>query len=191
VEAESPPREGGDPKRAWDSGDIARRTTHHDRTENARSNRSRALILISALRVNSGSSGCCPSPNEIRPEIGRPGAAGLTYEQRLKIRESEVVRPSISADRDRMAAVVVGAVDQQAADAHFAHFTQTYFFRPFRQSLCSRLRQLALLERDLQESLDIHASQAKEAPAPTVSDRFFHGQRGACGLVLEPRRLVF
>src|SRR5438270_6529870 len=54
------------------------------------------------------------------------------------------IRRAIGADCDRMAASVVGAIDQQPAHAHLAHFTQTYFSRPFRQSLCFLLRQRPL-----------------------------------------------
>jgi hypothetical protein len=36
----------------------------------------------------------------------------------------DIIRPCIPADRDRVAAAVVGAIDQQAADAHVAHFAE-------------------------------------------------------------------
>jgi hypothetical protein len=48
-------------------------------------------------------------PVEIRPDIRIALAAGRADEARLDVREPEVVGPSISVDRERMAAMVVGA----------------------------------------------------------------------------------
>ena len=52
---------------------------------------------------------------EVRPDLGAALAAGLADEERLDVGEPHVIRPSIRADRERVAAVVVRAVDQDAA----------------------------------------------------------------------------
>ncbi len=49
-------------------------------------------------------------PVPIGPDIGAPSATRLTDEQRLQIREPNLVRPSISADPYRVRAPVVGAI---------------------------------------------------------------------------------
>src|SRR5215213_8351200 len=41
----------------------------------------------------------------------------------------QCLRPPVGADRNRMAAVIVAAIDQDASNAHRAHFTQGYFLR--------------------------------------------------------------
>jgi hypothetical protein len=51
----------------------------------------------------------------------------LANEGRLNIRKPDMIGPAIAADRDRMAAMIIRAVREQAANAHFAHFTQRYF----------------------------------------------------------------
>jgi hypothetical protein len=68
-------------------------------------------------------------PIEIGPEIGALDPARLTNEQRLEI--GQAIRPAIADDRNPMAALVVGAVDQQATNAHLAHFTQRDFLRTY------------------------------------------------------------
>ena len=55
-------------------------------------------------------------PIEIRSEIA-VSAASLTNEQLFKFRQSDVIRPAIGGDGDRMAAMVVRAIDQQPANA--------------------------------------------------------------------------
>jgi hypothetical protein len=44
---------------------------------------------------------------EVRPEFGRACPASLTHEQRFKIGQADVTEPAITADRDRMAAIVM------------------------------------------------------------------------------------
>jgi hypothetical protein len=56
-------------------------------------------------------------PIPIGPDIGAPLAARLTEEQRLKIREPNMVRPSIRTDAYRVRAPVVRAINQEAANA--------------------------------------------------------------------------
>jgi len=62
-----------------------------------------------------------PAPVEIRPRVGAALAAGLADEPRLEIGELEIVRPAVRTERDRMAAGVVRAADQNAARALLAH----------------------------------------------------------------------
>jgi hypothetical protein len=113
---------------------------------------------------------------KVGPEIGWPGAASLTDEQGFKIGQPDIVGPSVSTDPSPMVALVVRAIDQQAANADFEHFTQRYFLLGLRQSLASAgVLATRSLERGLLGSRHIHASQAREAPEPPVLDRFWHG----------------
>jgi len=50
---------------------------------------------------------------EIRSHFGTTLAAGLASEARLDVRQPDVIWPHIAADRDRVAATIVLAVDQQ------------------------------------------------------------------------------
>src|SRR5262249_28281468 len=63
-------------------------------------------------------------PIEVRPDIRAALAAGGTDEPRLNIRQSHVVRPVVGIHGDGMAALVVGAIDQDPAHAHLAHFAK-------------------------------------------------------------------
>jgi hypothetical protein len=47
--------------------------------------------------------------------VGAAIAASLTDEARLDIGQPDIIRPRIAADDDRVAAAVVGAIDQDAA----------------------------------------------------------------------------
>jgi hypothetical protein len=49
-------------------------------------------------------------------------AASLARESRLYIGQPDVIRPSVTADRGPMAALVIRAIDQNPADASGAHF---------------------------------------------------------------------
>jgi hypothetical protein len=49
-----------------------------------------------------------------------------------------MIRPTIGAERDRMAAVMVGAVDQDAMDAGRAHFAKGDFLGPVHPSIKAR-----------------------------------------------------
>lgn len=57
-------------------------------------------------------------PLEVRPKFSAPRAARLANEQLLKIGQPYIIGPSIRIDRGPMAAMVVRAIDQQAANAH-------------------------------------------------------------------------
>jgi hypothetical protein len=54
-------------------------------------------------------------------------AAGLADKPRLKIGQPEVIGPLICADRTRMAATKVLAIDEDAAHARVAHLAQHVF----------------------------------------------------------------
>jgi hypothetical protein len=54
---------------------------------------------------------------EIRADISASLAADLAGEAGLKVGQPNVIRPSVPADRCRMAALVIRAIDQQAANA--------------------------------------------------------------------------
>jgi hypothetical protein len=60
-------------------------------------------------------------PIEIRPDIRAPLAAKLARKQGLYIGQPDVIPPSIAADRCRMAALEIRAIDQPAANARGAH----------------------------------------------------------------------
>jgi|SRR2546423_5345804 hypothetical protein len=45
-----------------------------------------------------------------------------------------MIWPAIGADLNAMAAPIIGAIHQQAANAHLPHFAQGDFPRPFHQS---------------------------------------------------------
>jgi hypothetical protein len=53
----------------------------------------------------------------IRPHICATAAASLAGKSRFKIRQAHVIRPLVTADRNPMRAMVVGAVIQQPAHA--------------------------------------------------------------------------
>jgi hypothetical protein len=63
-----------------------------------------------------------PFPIKQRPDIRAPVAANLTDEQRLKIRQPDVVQPPVH--RDRMGAFVIAAIDKQVAETCRAHFAE-------------------------------------------------------------------
>ena len=61
-------------------------------------------------------------PVKIGPHLGAFLAAALTDKARLKIGEPDVIRPLVCADRSRMAAMIIGTINQETADARRAHF---------------------------------------------------------------------
>ena len=61
---------------------------------------------------------------KIRPHIGPSLAACRADEPIFDVGEPEIVGPLVGANRGRVAAVVVGAIDQDAAHAGFAHFAE-------------------------------------------------------------------
>jgi hypothetical protein len=52
---------------------------------------------------------------KVRPHVGASLAARLAHETRLQVGEPDVIRPLICADRDRVAAMIVRAIDQETA----------------------------------------------------------------------------
>jgi hypothetical protein len=56
-------------------------------------------------------------PTEIRAYVRAFLAASLTGEPRLKIGQPDLIGPSVPADCRRMAALVIGAIDQETANA--------------------------------------------------------------------------
>ena len=59
---------------------------------------------------------------KVRPQIGGLRAASLAHEQGLQIGQSDIIRPAVSHNPSPMAALLIRAIDQHAADAYFAHF---------------------------------------------------------------------
>jgi hypothetical protein len=53
----------------------------------------------------------------VRPDVAALPAAGLTSEQGFDIGQPDIIGPSIGADRGRMAAMIVRAIDQETARA--------------------------------------------------------------------------
>jgi hypothetical protein len=56
-------------------------------------------------------------------------AAGTPDEPRLYVGQPEIIGPAITADRNRMAAAVVSAIDQQPMDALGTHVGEGDFGR--------------------------------------------------------------
>src|SRR4051794_25841173 len=52
-------------------------------------------------------------PMEIRTEVSTLSAASLAHQQRLKVGQPDIIGPSIRTHPRPMAAMVVGAIDQQ------------------------------------------------------------------------------
>ena len=69
-------------------------------------------------------------PIKIRPDVDTALAASRADETRLKVGQPDVIRPGIGAGRDVMRAVIVAAIDQDAANAGFAHFAKGDFLGP-------------------------------------------------------------
>lgn len=61
---------------------------------------------------------------EIRPNIRAPGAAGRADETVRDVGQSDVIRPLFPVHLYRMAAFIIGAIDQQLADAHLTHLAE-------------------------------------------------------------------
>jgi hypothetical protein len=58
---------------------------------------------------------------KVWPNFGTSLAASFAGKTRLQIRRPDLIRPLNRADRDRVAAMTVRAIDQQTANAHLAH----------------------------------------------------------------------
>ena len=68
--------------------------------------------MVTALRVVR-----LDVPVEVGPDVGAAAAASPADEPLLEIGQPNIVRPSITGNRGGVAAMVVGAIDQNAADA--------------------------------------------------------------------------
>jgi hypothetical protein len=66
-------------------------------------------------------------PVKIRAHVGASLTAGLADEPRFQIREPEMIRPLVRANRNRVAAMIVRAINQEAADAGRSHFPEGDF----------------------------------------------------------------
>ena len=84
------------------------------------------IVAVGALAERKGSSlnslkalGECPRlvPIAVGSHVGAKLAAGRANEARFEIRQPNIVRPSIAADRDEMAAPIIRAIDQEAMHA--------------------------------------------------------------------------
>ena len=71
--------------------------------------------------------GPLPVPIEVRPDVGAPGAASPTNKSRFKVGQPNVIRPFFPTDYRRMAAFVIGAVDEQTTNARYSHFSKGDF----------------------------------------------------------------
>jgi len=67
-------------------------------------------------------------PMEVRPHVGALRAASLASKSRLQIGQANVIRPSMAADRCPMRAMIVGAIDQEAANAGGARISARVIF---------------------------------------------------------------
>jgi hypothetical protein len=63
-------------------------------------------------------------PVEVRTDISASLAAGLAGEPGLDVREPDVIGPTVPADRNPVAAMVVRAIDQETANARGTHFSE-------------------------------------------------------------------
>jgi hypothetical protein len=68
-----------------------------------------------------------PGRREIRPDIGATLAAGRADELILDVGNPDVISPLARVHFDRVAALVVGATDQDAIGAGLPHFSEGYF----------------------------------------------------------------
>jgi hypothetical protein len=78
----------------------------------------------------------------IGPHVSAMPAASLARKSRLKIRQANVIRPSVAANRSPVTAMIITAIDQQAANARGAHVGEADLLRAvvayyFRRSFCS------------------------------------------------------
>ena len=64
------------------------------------------------------------APAEVRPDVCSAPPASGADETRLKVGLPNVIRPGIGAGRDVMRTVIVAAIDQDAANAGFAHLAE-------------------------------------------------------------------
>jgi hypothetical protein len=63
-------------------------------------------------------------PVEVRADISASLATTPADESPLDVGQPDVIRPPVAADRGPMAAPVIGAIDQETANATCAHFSE-------------------------------------------------------------------
>jgi len=81
------------------------------------------LIGAGSSRIPTvGLSGISLDRTPIGANVGTTPTAGLTGELRLQLGQADIVRPLIGGDRGPVRAAIVGAIDQQAANAGGSHF---------------------------------------------------------------------
>jgi len=61
---------------------------------------------------------------KVRPDVSASLAAAFANEPGLEIGEPDVIRPLVCAERNRVAALVIRAIDQDAAHASGAHLSE-------------------------------------------------------------------
>jgi hypothetical protein len=61
---------------------------------------------------------------KVRPDIRAAAPASLAGESGLQIRQPNLIRPTASVDLDPVYALVVGAVNEKAANPHRAYFAE-------------------------------------------------------------------
>ena len=61
---------------------------------------------------------------KIRPHVGSAPTASPANEPIFDVGEPDIVRPLIAADRDGVAALVIRAINQDTANAGFAHLAE-------------------------------------------------------------------
>ena len=69
-------------------------------------------------------------PMEVRPDVSASLPAYLAGEPGLYVRQPDVIGPSVAADRRPVRAVIIRAIDQQPANAGFAHLAEGDLLRP-------------------------------------------------------------
>ena len=65
----------------------------------------------------------------MRADVGATLPAGIADKLLLNVGKPDVLSPAIRAHFDRVAAFVVGTVDQNTAHAAFAHLSESDFLR--------------------------------------------------------------
>jgi hypothetical protein len=66
---------------------------------------------------------------KVRPDVGASLAAAYANKPRFQIGKPDVIGPLVCADRDRVAALVIRAIDKDAAHAALAHLSEGDFLR--------------------------------------------------------------
>jgi hypothetical protein len=81
-------------------------------------------------------------PAVASPDVRAALAADSADEPPLNVRQPHAVRPAVAAHGDQVAALVIGAIDQQATHAHVAHVSEGDFLRTSHPS-CRQMKKAA------------------------------------------------